>query len=159
VFVALAAVVLCYATAAAQSEDRRPLAKANLPEPELLLPDGRALPELPVYLQGRWNNDDITVTDWEAELDVKGDSFVGKISFPTMRIFVPLTVQGTRSGDVVEFFIRAQNSDVAYFAGHLAGTSLVGTFEGATGQRGNWDGSWFPESLKDNPRRTGAEAD
>jgi hypothetical protein len=117
-------------------------------EPDLILPDGRPLPELPVTVSGRVQNDALRVTEWRADLATQGDTFEGKITFPAMPVVVPLTVQGTRNGDIVEFFVRAGANNVAYFAGHLAGTSLVGTFDGITGEKGNWNGFWIPETYE-----------
>lgn len=115
---------------------------------EDLLPDGRPLPDLPVTVSGRIQNKDQRVIDWDAELATKGKTFEGRITFPDLPVVVPLTVQGTRDGDIVEFFVNFGGKEVAYFAGHLAGTSLVGTFDGLDGETGNWSGLWLPETLK-----------
>lgn len=128
--------------------DEKPRGPVIVPDEEILLPDGRPLPDLPVTVSGRVQNQDLRIVDWNAELATHGDKFEGKITFPDMPILLPLTVQGTRDGDIVEFFVNFGGKEVAYFAGHLAGTSLVGTFDGLTGERGNWNGLWIPESLK-----------
>lgn len=123
-----------------------------LPDQDLVLPDGRPLPPLPVQLLGSWDNKDGSITTWQAHLDIDdGDGFEGKITFPTIALIVPLTVQGTRKGDIVEFSVRFEKNEVAYFAGHIAGTNLVGTVEGITGQEGVWSGSWLPETLEERP--------
>ncbi len=114
----------------------------------LLLPDGRALPDLPVRVEGEWDNGTVLGVRWQADLEIKGDEFAGKITFPGMtEVMVPLTVQGTHKGNIVEFSVRYNDTEVAHFGGHLAGTNLVGTFDGVTGQRGSWKGSWVPESF------------
>ena len=133
----LAAFVLMGAPARAQeSTDDQSGGPMIVPDEEVLLPDGRPLPDLPVSVSGRVQNQDLRVVDWNAELATKGNEFEGKISFPELPVVLPLTVQGTRNGDIVEFFVNFSGKEVAYFAGHLAGTSLVGTFDGLTGQFG-----------------------
>jgi hypothetical protein len=122
-----------------------------VPDQAIPLPDGSPLPDLPVSLMGKWDNGDASITTWQADLAVKNGEFAGKITFPNIGLVVPLTVQGTRNGDIVEFSVRFQKNEVAYFAGYLAGTSLVGTFEGINGQKGDWSGSWFPETLEVQP--------
>lgn len=37
---------------------------------------------------------------------MKGKTFEGRITFPDLPVVVPLTVQGTRDGDIVEFFVN-----------------------------------------------------
>ena len=115
---------------------------------DLLLPDGRPLPDLPITVSGKVENKELRVVTWSADLAVAGDDFEGKISFPDMPVLMPLTVQGTRDGDIVEFFVTLGKTEVAYFAGHLAGTSLVGTFDSLNGEKGNWSGLWLPETYK-----------
>lgn len=115
---------------------------------DLLLPDGRPLPDLPVTVAGRFDDQTLGILNWKADLAVKGDEFVGRISFPDLVTLPRLSVQGTRDGDIVEFFIKVGKTDVAYFAGHLAGTNLVGSFDSMTGQKGNWSGLWLPDTYK-----------
>ena len=152
----LAATLLMSATAGAASlPDEDAGGPRLLPDQDLVLPDGRPVPPLPVRLLGSWDNKDGSITTWQADLDIDDDDqFAGKISYPTFALMVPLTVQGTREGDIVEFSVRFEKNEVAYFAGHVAGTSLVGTVEGITGQEGVWSGSWLPQTLEDRPVTT-----
>lgn len=69
------------------------------------LPDGRQLPALPVPIAGRTQN----------KLATKGKQFEGKITSPNVTIVAPLTVHGTRDGDIVEFLVKF-GKEVAYFA-------------------------------------------
>jgi hypothetical protein len=146
-----AAAVLLYAAGLrAQVVDDRPGAQRPYPidDSKLALPDGRPLPELPVSLVGEWQGDDMRLFQWQADLAMSGDAFVGKITLPDFPITVPLTVQGTRKGDIVEFSVRVSDAEVAYFGGHVAGTSLVGTFENVRGEQKTWNAMWLPESLR-----------
>jgi hypothetical protein len=113
----------------------------------VLLPNGDPLPKLPVTLYGKWQNDNASIAVWRADLSLDGDEFVGKVTFDGTPLYVALSVRGKRVGDVVEFTVRYGKEEVAYFAGHLAGTNLVGTFEGITGERGNWTGMWSTETM------------
>ena len=115
---------------------------------ELVLPDGRPLPVLPVHVFGEWDQDDFRIYTWQADLAVRGDLFEGKITLPDFPVVLPLTVQGTHNGDIVEFSVRINDKEVSYFAGHLAGTNLVGTFEAIGGKQGEWSGGWFPEAVE-----------
>jgi hypothetical protein len=119
------------------------------PEPRTspLLPDGKPLPPLPVHLEGSWAGDDLRVVPWRAELAVNGDAFEGKVSVGQFEHFAPLTVQGTRDGDLVEFSIRVNDAEVSYFAGHIAGTSVVGVIEGPGGRMVDWSGSVIGDSI------------
>jgi hypothetical protein len=151
-FVAAVAVAL---VASSRPEATAQVLDAPLPLPgggvddlELVLPDGRPLPALPVRVLGEWDRDDIRVYPWQADIAIRGDVFEGKITLPDFPIVLPLTVQGTREGDVVEFSVLTNDKEVSYFAGHLAGTSLVGMFEAPGGLSGEWSGSWFPDAVE-----------
>ncbi len=127
-----------------QADDAAP--EAAMETAAWLDSEARLRPSLPVRVSGRWDGE-LRVVEWEAKLDLEGDAFSGEIRFPHLPVAVPLSVRGKREGDLVEFSVRYAEGEVAYFGGHLAGTSLVGAFEGITGERGQWSGSWVPETL------------
>ena len=116
----------------------------------VFLPDLRPLPELPVRLKGEWLGAAPRAIPWDVELAIDGDRFEGKVTFREYALLLPLTVQGIRKGDIVEFSVRFNKGEVAHFAGHLAGTSLVGTLEQPDGSVRNWEAGWFPETLEMN---------
>lgn len=149
----LAAFALAEEPASAQAPFAEGPGVGSLPFEEILLPDGRPMPDLPVTVSGRFQDPSLGAVTWDADLAVKGDEFAGRISFPDVPTLPKLSVQGTRDGDLLEFFVKVGKSDVAYFSGHLAGTSLVGSFDALTGQKGNWSGFWLPESynVRDKP--------
>lgn len=145
----VAACVLVHSPSSAQTPFiEKPDGPQLVQDDELLLPDGRPLPDLPVTVAGRFEDQTLGILNWKADLAVRGDEFVGRISFPDLATLPRLSVQGTRDGDILEFFIKVGKTDVAYFAGHLAGTNLVGSFDSMTGQKGNWSGLWLPDSYK-----------
>lgn len=113
----------------------------------LVLPDGRALPELPLSLEGAWARDELRVVNWKADLNVKGDAFEGRVSIGDFRHIAPLTVQGRRTGDVIEFSVRMSKKSVAHFSGHVAGTSVVGVIEGPDGESKPWAGTWVDDTV------------
>lgn len=113
----------------------------------LLLPDGRALPSLPLSLEGAWARDELRVVNWKADLNVEGNVFEGRVSIGDFRHIAPLTVQGTRTGDVIEFSVRMSAKSIAHFAGHVAGTSVVGVIEGPNGEARPWAGTWVDDTV------------
>lgn len=117
----------------------------------LFLPDGRALPVLPKRLEGVWTRDQLRVISWKADLAEKGDRFEGKVAFSHLSHLAPLTVQGVRNGDVVEFFVRFGENEVSYFSGHVAGTSVVGVLDRGDGQSRQWAGSWIDDTMTVTP--------
>jgi hypothetical protein len=141
-FVAIA--VLCSTVGAQEKPDNW-----GSDDDALFLPDRQPLPELPVRLQGEWLGDGARLVPWEVDLAIDGDRFVGKVLFKQSRFLLPLTVQGLRSGDVVEFSVRFNAGEVAHFAGNLAGTSLVGTLQQPDGSVRNWEAGWFPETFEE----------
>ena len=141
---ALAAVILFAGAAHAQ----RTPETWGAGDESLVLPDLRPLPELPVRLKGEWLGHAPRVIPWDVELAIDGERFAGKVLLRELGLLLPLTVQGTRSGDIVEFSVRFNKGEVSYFAGHLAGTSLVGTVEQADGSVRTWEAGWFPESFE-----------
>lgn len=128
-------------------DEPRPIPGGGVDDSDLVLPDGRPLPQLPVHVLGEWDRDDFRVYRWQADLALTGGEFEGKITLPDFPVVLPLTVQGAQKGDIIEFSVRMNGKEISYFAGHLAGTSLVGSFEGVAGQKGDWSGSWFPDTL------------
>lgn len=113
----------------------------------LFLPDGRDLPpSLPTRMEGAWTADEMRIIPWKARLADMGDRFEGKVTVGDVSYLAPLTVQGTRDGDIVEFSVRFNEQEVSYFAGHVAGTSIVGVMEMA-GKSTEWAGTWIDEKL------------
>lgn len=121
--------------------------KASEPDDAVLLPDGRPLPPLPVHLEGAWTRDQFRVVSWRADLAVEGDAFAGRVSVGEFEQFAPLTVQGTRNGNVVEFSVRLNEKEVSHFAGNVAGTSVVGVIDTPDGKGIEWAGSWVGDSV------------
>jgi hypothetical protein len=120
---ALLAVGLEVATARGQELDApEPIPGGGIADADLVLPDGRPLPALPVHVFGEWDQDDLRIYQWQADLAVRGDVFEGRITLPDFPVVLPLTVQGTHSGDIVEFSVRFNGSE--------------------------WSGGWFPDEVE-----------